>query len=199
MLSLLARPAGSIRRLPVPLLLLLLLVTGLPACASDKMARPVPYRADQARPSASAPAASAKPAAEAAPAVSEAPPPPTRGTPVFASPSNFSVAKVAECVSLGVAHFKVPANFIHRVEYSDGSTSVYLSPPGQDKSGPEIAIAPQGDGSLISLYNNGMVLSGQWRALVLNCASGVQPSLWKPTHKASHKRLRKRKKKHHVR
>lgn len=183
MSNLFARPAGRVRRPPVPLLLLLLLATGLPACANDRMERPVPYHVDHAPPSASAPVVSVKPAAEAATAAPEAPPPPTRGAPAFESSSSFGVAKVSECVAHGVERFKVPANFIHRSEYSDGSVSVRLSPPGQLKSGPEVAVAPQGDGSRVSLYNNGMVLSGQWRALVLECASGTRPHHARPSRK----------------
>ncbi|AXK38713.1 hypothetical protein [Crenobacter cavernae] len=84
--------------------------------------------------------------------------------------SGRSPQAVADCVVDGVRRLKIPDDYLARRRLPGGGQAVMLNNPATGRTGLTVDVAARGSGSQVRLYENGMVVSGQWRALVRRCA-----------------------------
>ncbi|WP_156485855.1 hypothetical protein [Crenobacter luteus] len=77
---------------------------------------------------------------------------------------------VADCVVDGVRRLKIPDDYLALRSQAGGGRVVMLANPATGRTGLTVDVAARANGSQVRLYENGMVVSAQWRALVRRCA-----------------------------
>lgn len=90
-------------------------------------------------------------------------------TPLMVEKGNGNVPQTSTCLLAGIREFRIPDEFVAQDAYTLGAT-VRLVNPATGKDGLIFDLLPQGEGSLISVYANGMDVSQRWRKMVSRCA-----------------------------
>ncbi|WP_129212039.1 hypothetical protein [Crenobacter cavernae] len=92
------------------------------------------------------------------------------GRPLIDVSSPRAPQSVSDCVVAGVRAMKIPDDYVAVRALPGGGGMVMLKNPATRRTGLTVDIASRGAGSQVRLYENGMVVSGQWRSLVKRCA-----------------------------